>query len=159
MLAFLRDANTARSVKEVMDGLEKPLGAETFRAFFPVMLTDNGSEFTDPAGIETGASGRPRTRPFYCNPYAPCEKPHIENNHENLRRIIPKGQSMDGLDQQRVNLALSHVNSLVRKEYGNRCAIDRFVDIFGAATLEKLGLRKIDADEVCLKPGLPGFGR
>lgn len=157
MLAFIRDANTARSVKDVMDGIEEALGAEAFRRLFPVILTDNGSEFSDPDGIEKSPSGERRTMLFYCNPYASYEKPHVENNHENLRRIMPKGQSIDGLDQKAVNTMVSHVNSLVRKEYGNRCAIDRFEETFGNDVLKRLGVQKIQPEDVCLKPALVGL--
>ena len=157
MLAFTRDANTARSVKDIMDGLETTLGLETFRRLFPVILTDNGSEFSDPDGIEKSPSGERRTALFYCNPYASYEKPHVENNHENLRRIMPKGQPIDGLDQEMVNKMVSHVNSLVRKEYGDRCAIDRFEEAFGEDVLKKLGIRRIPAEDVCIKPSLVGL--
>ena len=157
MLAFLRDANTARSVKDVMDALEDTLGLDTFRKLFPVILTDNGSEFTDPEALEKDRDGNRRTRIFYCDPYASYEKPHVENNHENLRRIIPKKRSMDSLDQQKVNLAVSHLNSFVRKEYGDRCAIDRFVEMFGEKILGKLGVARIAPEDVCLKPERVGL--
>lgn len=52
MLAFLRDANTARSVSEIFEHLYEVLGHETFTTLFPVILTDRGSEFTDPLAIE-----------------------------------------------------------------------------------------------------------
>lgn len=46
MLAFLRDANTARSVTDVFNRLDQQLGREPFRILFQVILTDRGSEFT-----------------------------------------------------------------------------------------------------------------
>ncbi len=45
MLAFLRKNNTAKSVLDVFDHLYALLGANTFKKLFPVILTDNGSEF------------------------------------------------------------------------------------------------------------------
>lgn len=48
MLAFIRDANTARSVTEIFDLLYRVLGHETFTKLFRVILTYNGSEFSDP---------------------------------------------------------------------------------------------------------------
>ena len=154
MLAFLRDANTAKSVKDILDMLEMTLGLETFRKLFPVILTDNGSEFTDPEALEKDQQGNSRTRIFYCNPYASYEKPHVENNHENLRRFIPKGRSMDAMDQRMVNRMLSHMNSFARKEYGDTSAIERFVELYGEETLAKLGIAKINSEDVCLKPSL-----
>ncbi len=69
MLAFLRDANTARSVTDVFNCLQEKLGMNLFQKLFPVILTDRGSEFTDPSAIECDAStGELRTRVFYCDP-------------------------------------------------------------------------------------------
>ena len=51
MLAFLRDRNTARSVTEVFEWLYETLGHEQYCRLFPIILTDRGSEFTDPARL------------------------------------------------------------------------------------------------------------
>ena len=64
MLAFLREANTARSVTDVFDELDEMLGREQFKKLFPVILTDRGSEFTDPASIEFDKEGKRRTYKF-----------------------------------------------------------------------------------------------
>jgi len=154
MLAFLRDRNDARSVQKVFDMLEEALGCDSFRNLFPAVLADNGSEFSNPSGMETGIDGRQRTRLFYCHPYAAYEKPHVENNHLNIRKILPKGASFDSLTQEKVNLVMSHVNSIFRKEYGNCTAVRLFRQHFSEKTLNSLGIREMPADEVCLKPGL-----
>ncbi len=52
MLAFIRDANTSRSVRDVFNELYTKLGSEIFSLLFPVILTDNGSEFSDPSSID-----------------------------------------------------------------------------------------------------------
>ena len=52
MLAFIRDANTSQSVIDVFNGLDKVLGNELFSELFPYILTDNGSEFSNPRAIE-----------------------------------------------------------------------------------------------------------
>jgi hypothetical protein len=52
MLAFLRDANTSASVIRIINLLDKVLGKKTFDRLFPVILTDNGSEFSNPKEIE-----------------------------------------------------------------------------------------------------------
>jgi len=154
MLAFIRDSNDARSVKDVFDMLESNVGHEMFRKLFPVVLADNGSEFSDPEGIEFGIDKRQRTRLFYCHPYSAFEKPHVENNHLNIRKVLPKGTSFNSLTQEKVNLMMSHVNSLFRKEYGNCTAMAKFIKMYGSKLLPKLGIREIPSDEVCLKPEL-----
>ena len=57
MLAFIRDANTARSVTDVFNLLDGLLGRDVFRTLFPVILTDRGSEFTDPSAVECDENG------------------------------------------------------------------------------------------------------
>lgn len=52
MLAFLRDANTSASVIQIINLLDQTLGSKTFDRLFPVILTDNGSEFSNPKAIE-----------------------------------------------------------------------------------------------------------
>ena len=48
MLGFLREANTSKSVIDIYDELDHRLGGQDFRKLFPVILTDNGSEFSNP---------------------------------------------------------------------------------------------------------------
>jgi len=71
MLAFLRDANDARSVSDVIEVLYQTLGHELYCRLFPIILTDRGSEFTNPAAIEADANGELRSRVFYCAPSSP----------------------------------------------------------------------------------------
>ena len=54
MLGFLREANTSKSVIDIYDELYHRLGGQDFRKLFPVILTDNGSEFSNPKCIENG---------------------------------------------------------------------------------------------------------
>lgn len=65
MIAFLRPANTSKSVIDVFDTLDKLLGRETFRTLFPAILTDNGSEFSNPMRLEFDKGGERRTHIFY----------------------------------------------------------------------------------------------
>ena len=51
MLAFLRDENTSKSVTDIYDKLYQTLGNELFKKLFPVILTDNGSEFSNPGEL------------------------------------------------------------------------------------------------------------
>ncbi len=75
-----------------------------FSAFFAhflltTTLGDNGSEFSNPSAIELDLQGNQRTRIFYCDPQAPYQKGAAENNHSLIRRIIPKGTSLDCFTQ------------------------------------------------------------
>ena len=93
MLAFLRDRNTARSVTEVFEWLYETLGHEQYCRLFPIILTDRGSEFTDPVSIECTKFGEIRSRVFYCDPQRSDQKGGCEVTHEFIRRVLPKGTS------------------------------------------------------------------
>jgi hypothetical protein len=64
MLAFIREANTSQSVIDIIEGLYKILGDKEFKRLFPVILTDNGSEFSNPKELEFGKALTRRTNVF-----------------------------------------------------------------------------------------------
>lgn len=80
MLLFLMPYGKAESVKMVFDYLEAGLGIEIFRRLFPVILTDNGSEFkkVDELELTSDETGFLvyRTSIFYCDPMASWQKEH-----------------------------------------------------------------------------------
>lgn len=155
MMAFIRDANTSQSVIDIFDSLEGTFGLGLFRKLFPVVVTDNGSEFSNPAALEASlVEGERRTNIFYCKPMASWQKPHVENNHRNLRAIFPKGASMDHVTQEKVALAMSHLNSKLREGLGDMQAIRLFETIYGEGILEKLGVGLVAPQDVNLTPEL-----
>ena len=107
MLAFLRDRNTSQTVIDRFNALNNLLGAERFNALFPVILTDNGSEFSNPKSLEFDQDGNRRTHIFYCDPHSSWQKPNVELNHEFIRKILPKGVSINALTQEDVDLMMS----------------------------------------------------
>ena len=159
MLAFIREANTSQSVIDVFNGLDKVLGNELFSELFPYILTDNGSEFSNPRAIEyrehpeRGASYH-RTNIFYCDAGCPYQKGACEVNHELIRRIIPKETSIDDLTQMDVFKMMNHINSYKRKKLNNRSPYETFSFLHGEEVLAKLGCRLVDAKDICLKPKL-----
>ena len=155
MLAFLRDANTARSVTDIFNALQDKLGMELFQKLFPVILTDRGSEFTDPSSIECdAATGELRTRVFYCDPHRSDQKGSIEVTHEFIRRVLPKGTSFEFLTQEKVNLMMDHINSYKRKKLNDQSPHQLFSFLYGADVLETLNSHLIDPSEITLKPEL-----
>ena len=155
MLAYLRDANTSKSAADIFQMLWEVLGQEHFMELFPVILTDNGSEFTNPAAIEFDLENNRRTHLFYCNPSSPFEKGAIENNHEFIRRILPKGASFDDLTQEDdIQLMLNHINSYKRKKLNNKSPYETFAFLHGEEVLMKLGAKFIPPQDIVLKPEL-----
>lgn len=158
MLAFLRDRNDSQSVINVINQLYEVLGEEDFKKLFPLIKTDNGTEFSNPNALEftideQGNKTR-RTRIFYCNPSAPYEKGSCEVNHEFIRRILPKGSSFDLLTQEKVDLMMSHINSYGRGKFNGLSPIQIFKTLYGEDILSKLNIQEIQPDDINLSPAL-----
>ena len=60
MIIILMPDCTQRSVIKAINDLTEALGIRTFKKYFPVILTDNGSEFKNPWDIEKTESGNPQ---------------------------------------------------------------------------------------------------
>ena len=152
MLGFLREANTSKSVIDIYDELYHRLGGQDFRKLFPVILTDNGSEFSNPRCIENGPDGKgfQRTRIYYCNPSAPYQKAEIEVGHEFIRRILPKGRSFDELTQADVELMMNHINSYRRKKLNGKSPYEAFCFYYGEDLAERLGCQEVAAKDINL---------
>lgn len=167
-LAFLRDAKTSQTFTRIVNMLWEVAGPGLFRKLFRCMVPDNGTEFSDPEMVENYRPDPghnpykllPRgVRVFYCDPYCSCQKPHIERFHLELRRILQKGVSFNPLDQEQVNLIMSHLNSYPRPSLGGRTPYDLFVEEFGddgKRFLDRLGIVRIPQDQVTLHPFLLG---
>ena len=153
-LAFLREANSSKSVTDIFHSLYELLGDEIYRRLFPLCLADNGTEFSDPSSIEGDGNGNLRTRVFYCNPSAPGEKGACENNHEFIRRIIPKGIDIGNYTQDQISLMMNHINSYSRPELGDKSPYEMFEFYYGKEVLDLLGVTRIPANEIILKPTL-----
>jgi hypothetical protein len=156
MLLFLMPDGKAESVKRVFDFLERGLGLERFSRLFPVILTDNGSEFKRPAEIEYTEDFIRRTDIYYCDPMASWQKPHIEKNHEYIRYVIPRGKSLNPYTQEDMTLLMNHINSTRRQSLGNKAPYELIneedEDMWALFDLLKMDL--IPPDEVHLMPDL-----
>lgn len=155
MLAFLRDANDSQSVIDNFDRLNELLEIDMFKNLFPVLLGDNGSEFSNPIAIECDrTTGEIRTNVFYCDPCASFQKGAAEKNHEEIRKVLPKGTSFDNLTQKDINLMMDHINSYSRPNLNDRTPYDTFKFLFGEEAIKKLGSTLIHTNEIRLKPSL-----
>ena len=155
MLLFLMPDGTCESVKRVFDFLEGGLGYETFTRLFPVILTDNGSEFKRVDDLEQSDSLTMRTSIFYCDPMASWQKPHIEKNHEFIRYVLPRGKSLNPYTQEDITLLMNHINSVRRPGLGNKTPYELAEDDADMQALMRLlKMHPIPPDEVHLKPDL-----
>ena len=150
MLAFYREHNDSRSVNDIFNSLYETLGAEGFKKIFPLILADNGSEFSNPSAIETTKEGEQRTQVFYCDPNAPQQKGSAERNHEFIRYFLPKGKDISIYGQAHISLMMDHINSYSRESLGDKCPYDVFGFLYGREILDKLGCRRIPPKEITL---------
>jgi IS30 family transposase len=98
--------------------------------------------------------GNRRTNVFYCDPQASYQKGAAENNHTLIRRIIPKGKSLDQLSQDDINLMMNHINSYGRLNLGDKSPYEVFASLYGEDSLRKVGAQLIPPDKVTLRPSL-----
>lgn len=153
-LAFFREANTSKSVADALNGLYKVLGPETYRKLFPVLLADNGTEFSDPEALEFDEEGNRRSFVFYCDPSAPGQKGACEVNHEFIRRVIPKGTDIGRYAPSQIGLMMDHINSYSRPELGDKSPYDMFQFYYGREILGLLNVNPVKPNDIILKPSL-----
>ena len=154
MLAFLRDRNDSQSVIDCFNHLQDLLGKHIFSDLFPVIIADNGSEFSNPAAIEFAPDGSRRSHLFYCDPQAPFQKPRVEENHTLIRRILPKGSSFDTLSQSDIDLVMSHVNSYKRASLSGKSPFEVFSFLYGEHVLSLFPYKLLDPKDIVLSPSL-----
>ena len=154
ILAFIRERNKAQSVIDIFNDLYEKLGHKDFKRLFPLLLTNLGVAFSARQKIEETKNGIARTKVFYCKAMASYQKGSCEVNHELLRRVIPKYQSINHLDQDKTNLMMSHINSYKRKKLGSKTPYEIFEVMYGPNILKKLSITYISPDEVMLRPSL-----
>ena len=154
MLAFLLKHKDSINVLKVFDYIESILGNDLFESTFPIILTDNGTEFSNPLSLEFNQEGIGRTRIFYCNPEASYQKGAIEKNHEYIRYVIPKGTSMDNYTQQDITKMINHINSTARDSLNGHTPYELAKILMDKEVLKKLNLKMVPASEIQLQPNL-----
>ena len=154
MLIFVLQEKSQDQVIKVFDYLTEKLGIKVFQELFPVILTDNGVEFQFPERLECDKNGGIRTKIFYCNPNSSWQKGRIEKNHEYIRYVIPKSQSLDHYKQRDACVLMNHINSEARDSL-NGCTPFRLSKMLLNNRLHRLlCLQEIPGDQVHLKPSL-----
>lgn len=154
MIGFLHKEKTSVSMASTLDYLQETL-AEDYKKLFSLILTDRGTEFEITKLFEMNfETGEFRTNIFYCDPQTPSQKPHVENNHNYVRNILPNGKKLSKLTQEDINLMFSHINSTPRQALGGKTPYEVFSFFYGTEILNKLNVQKIEKDMVTLKPYL-----
>ncbi len=126
LFAVYHEEKTARAMCEGVALLEQLLGDELFSKEAEVVLTDRGSEFSNADGMECRTDGTRRTHIYYCDPMQSAQKGSLENNHIELRYIIPKKTDLRALElkeQDDLNKVLSHINSTAKEKLNGNCPL------------------------------------
>lgn len=91
-----------------------------FSQIFKSITFDNGSEFTDCAGIEKSVYGkdRKRTKVYYCHPYSAYERGTNENINKMIRRFLPKGTDFRKVTAAYIQRVETWINNYPREILG-----------------------------------------
>ncbi|MGI6781834.1 MAG: IS30 family transposase [Acholeplasmataceae bacterium] len=150
-LGYILQRQTNNQVKRVLDKIERKLGYKLFKEIFPVILTDRGTEFQNYESLEESIDlNKKRTLLYYCDPNKPYQKGGVEQAHTRLRRFFPKGKSIDWLTQSKLNLVMSQINSITTNKAGGLSPYELFSKVYGEAALSKLGLEKIENENLLI---------
>ena len=151
MLAFKLDSKTSENVSKVFLYLKELLGYETFHTLFPIILTDNGIEFSKPDDIEFNGNHVYKTKLFYCDPGKSGQKGKIENNHEYIRRFIPKGNSFNEFTQDDINLMINHINSVKRESLEGDNPYTLMKEFLPKKIIELFNIEEVEQKNIILK--------
>jgi IS30 family transposase len=152
MLIFLLDNKDTDCVFNAFEFIKHSIGIDNFTKYFEVILTDNGSEFSDPISIEVDMeTGEIISNLFYCDPGKSWQKGNIEKNHEYIRYVLPKGTSFDNLTQEDTNLLMNHINNTCRDSLNGKSPYDVSTHM---DFLNNLNIHKIDPSKVNLSKNL-----
>ena len=154
MIGFIHQHKTSESMAKSIDLLQNQLGVELFSKLCPILLTDRGSEFEKYQLFEQNPDGESRLLIFYCDPMQSSQKPHVENNHNYIRDIIPNSYPLDNLTQADIDLMFAHINSTPRRSLGDKSPLEVFGFLYGDEAVIRLNIRAIPRDDVVLKPSL-----
>jgi IS30 family transposase len=154
MIGFLHNDRTNEAMSGSLNSLQSKLGAVVFSRLFSLLLTDRGAEFEKWEMFEYDSSGNTRLRIFYCDPMQSSQKPHVENNHNYIRDIIPNGFPLSGLTQADIDLMFSHINSVPRLSLCDKTPYEMFCFLHGKKAAKLLNIAAVARDEVVLKPHL-----
>jgi IS30 family transposase len=156
MFGLLLDDKTAAEAAAKIHSLKRRLheGGVRFGDVFPLLLTDNGGEFSNVFAFTLDLDNEPETDLFFCDPYQSSQKPKVEKNHTLFRDIVPKGESFDHFTQETVALIFSHINSIKRKSLNGKTPYEVFSFMFGENIAALLGIEAIPAADVVQSPKL-----
>jgi IS30 family transposase len=131
---------------------------EAVRRVFTLVLTDNGSEFSDEEALARAFGERDgECRLYYCDPRRAEQKGGCERNYSEIRKLLPKGKGIrfDLLTRKDASLLMSEVNSEPRGKLAWLSPCDMLVQAFGEDGLHLLdafGIERVAPGDLDLTP-------
>lgn len=123
---------TSESVVAALDRIERKYG-KLFSKVFQTITVDNGTEFSDPEGLERSCLRKgKRTSVYYCHPYSSYERGTNENINGMIRRWFPKGTDFGKVPAKAIKAVEDWLNAYPRGVLGFRCANDVFAEALAA---------------------------
>ena len=149
-LAVFDKHSTADDVIKLFNSLEQKLGYDCFANVFSTILTDRDVLFNKFENIEASSvkDKEKRTHIFYCDSASSYQKANVENSNAQIRKIFPKEDVVEGLDEVAIAQINSHLNSRSLSSLDGMCAFDAFKLAFGEEILNALNVKKIDTNNV-----------
>lgn len=118
------ERKTAECVKQALQELKQSYGS-TFSKVFKTITADNGSEFS-----ELSHALDPDQEVYYAHPYTSSERGTNERHNGLIRRFIPKGKSIDEIDESLIAYVENWCNTLPRKILSYRSPNEAFHEEF-----------------------------
>lgn len=160
LFAVYHTNKTADNMVSGVNLLESIMGKHLFIKYVNLLLTDRGCEFVMADNLETDTDGYLRTKVFYCDPMSSGQKGSLENNHKELRYILPKKTDLYALGltgQDKLNIVLSNVDSAAKEHLNGKSAFE-YLEFMAPDLYQKFvdsGITHIkEKDTVILKPYL-----
>lgn len=109
IIGRLHHEKTSASMASSLNDFQEKLSTDEFSKLFGLLLTDCGVEFEIiKLFLFSHNTEEVRLNIFYCNPMCSHQKPHVENNHNYIRDIIPNNLDISNITQEDINLMFDH---------------------------------------------------
>lgn len=114
---------TQEEVQRVFNEMESKYGAG-FKLKFKTITFDNGSEFLNWKFLEISMLNPDvrRTLIYFAHPYSAWERGSNENQNRMIRRFIPKGIDIGGVEEAEVKRIEEWMNNYPRRQLGYKTA-------------------------------------
>ena len=120
-LIFRSRDKSSISTIEIIDGLERAVGAECFSIIFKSITCDNGCELMDEMSLRRSViRSDERTQIYYCHPFCSGERGSNEKNNQMIRRFIKKSTKIEFYSDGDLKRVMTWINNYPRPTHGGK---------------------------------------